>query len=210
MKKIFTRFVIFALLIGMNALAMAFGGAAGCGGGGGSEQAPQGSDQPISLNIATTGGTVELPGVAKVEFPAGAFETEVEVSLSKIYSSEVAGDYIKSAAIFEAGNSAEWMLQTDVTRQPLKDSVIEIVVPDDLFSKLGEDYVPRLFMEVVQLGADNEAIDDFEPLDSAFDPSTKKLSVILPAYAFSNLLSDDDNAYRAIIIIGEPVRRTFN
>ncbi len=34
MKKIFTRFVIFALLIALNAIAATFGGAVGCGGGG--------------------------------------------------------------------------------------------------------------------------------------------------------------------------------
>lgn len=58
--------------------------AASCGGTtGGTGDDGQRNDQPITLDISSSGGVLELLGIAKVEFPEGAVESSMSVSIQE-------------------------------------------------------------------------------------------------------------------------------
>ncbi len=168
----------------------------GCGGSSDSGASSTGGPRTVS----SQGGTVTLPGVASVTFPAGAFATSQTVQIAATSSPETNEDFVRSGDIFSAGPrfSSEVRINTgNIASQT--DFTVDINVPDSFLASLPQGSEIQLFAQIFQQGGE-ETLDSFELFPSVYDQAKKILRTILPREAFTNGRTSD-GTYEAIVVL---------
>lgn len=151
-------------------------------------------------DIGPTGATVELPGIAVVKFPAGAFASQVKVIIeSKQADESLLKEYNESSSMHASGQAYEKALIITTPIQPKMDATIKYTVPEEFLSKIGPDSKPALFGKYQQYGANDEEIDDFEPINAYL--SGNVLTATLPPEIFTNGRPSSGGKDEAIIIL---------
>ncbi len=168
----------------------------GCSGNGGGEEA----GSQVEFNIGSDGGAIELKSVAIIVIPDNAFSSGSILSIEDKSDQEFLDIYKISADLFAAGDSSGQYLKVSSTALPEKDFLIRYTVPTEFINLLSNDFVPRLFVQIFQFGADDEILDYFEPLD--FELTNGVLSATLPKSSFTDFRSENAGEFEAIILIG--------
>lgn len=159
----------------------------------------------VGTNISAKGGSIELPGVAKLEFPEGSFSKEVKVTMQEGTKQSTLDRYTASAVMFDGGNSLDKYLRITSSIFPEKDATIRYHVQTSFLNSLGADFVPRLFVQMFQTGADDEQLDYFEPLD--FNLEGNVLIASVPKESFTALRSGNENEFETILLIGSSPKK---
>jgi murein DD-endopeptidase MepM/ murein hydrolase activator NlpD len=171
-----------------------------CGGSSDTEAPDLSANPPeAESSIGRNGGSLELAGIAKVDFPAGAFLEQVKLTIKETeIDAGNMDDYKRS--ISAAGVSSGKMLIVMSPVQPKADAVVEYTVPDEFLASLELSSEPRLFAKFDQSGADDEKHDDFESLSAQL--SADVLTATLPNTAFTDERPESNGLYEAIVVIG--------
>jgi len=173
------------------------GGSSGGNGSGGEE----GSGEPVAMDISTNGGSVELPGVATVEFPEGAFENDTNVTLKESEVSETVIQMLDTLPTeYITGQPYKYVIDILTPVQPKKEITIKYTVPDEFVQQLDAQNEPVLIARYVQSGADEEKMDDFEDIKAIL--SDNVLTAKLPPWVFSNDYPDTNGVFRTTIVLG--------
>jgi murein DD-endopeptidase MepM/ murein hydrolase activator NlpD len=136
-----------------------------------------------SAPVPPGGGTVELAGVGRALFPAGAFAATQQVRLEKTSDSEIAAAFDDSAAIFRSSTTLGHFLRVNTGGvQPLTDVQVTVSLPAAFAVPPGEhvEAFARFWQQDEQ-----DAFDSFELVGSSFDAVAGTATLTLPPGAFT-------------------------
>jgi hypothetical protein len=175
-----------------------------CGGGGEENNENKGNSEQIgtdiSTSISTSGGILELPGLATLEFPAGAFEKNVNVSVQETAVDDRIDQLIKTLPSTPfSGQPYGRIITILLPDQPLKDIVIKYAVPENFLEQLGAQSKPILVANYIQ-GGDEESLDDFNDMKATLADNV--LTAKLPPWVFTNEYPDTNGMFRATVLLG--------
>ncbi len=162
--------------------------------------------------IKPEGGEVILDGVAKAIFPAGAFPSDTQVTVTTSSTAEVAAAFNEFTSIFRPANRLAYEIRINTGLQPpVSDTVrVEIAVPDDFLNAVPADHQIELFAQLLSDGGE-ETIDLFELFDATFDASTKTIIAELPTSIFSDTRNSTGDFEAIITLAPTPgVNRTVS
>jgi murein DD-endopeptidase MepM/ murein hydrolase activator NlpD len=135
-----------------------------------------------------TKGIKTIEGVVTVTYPAGLFISGYDgnIQLEKINNTATQAIFNETSSLFQVYNSIPYQIKINCSKMPEND-IIEVAlnVSDDFIANLPQDYGIELFAQVYQDGGE-ELLDNFEILESSYNPSTKILSARLPSLIFTN------------------------
>ena len=161
-------------------------------------------------NVATAvvppgGGTVELAGVGGVTFPAGAFRSPRQVTLSAASALETQQLHASHGGWVPFTQCAPWELRInsgDVA--PDKPVRVSLVVPSAFLDSLPSDGEPLVFARLLQ-ESELDLIDSFVLIfPASFDSSSNKITAELDA-AFTDQRTPD-GTFEAIVVVGSARR----
>ena len=170
----------------------------GCNGDGESQQNAQPSQNSPQV---VAPGTVELAGVAKVEFPVGAADGRI-VTVSTVESAVFQNDFSETAAaLFDAEVQNDYQIKVSVSGgQPTRPVTATISIPSQLRSQAPANSEVRVFFLALQT-SDEEAIETVEPLPERFAATAESVVVTVPPEAFQGD-STTFQTYEAILFMG--------
>lgn len=152
--------------------------------------------------VGPAGGSVSLPDVGTATFLANAFSTDTAVSITVTQDPVAAQLFDETTAVF--GPSARLSYEVRIntgTLLPLVGPVqFELSVPSELLTQLTPDRQPAAFAQIHMDGGE-EIIDLFELVPSEYEPATKSVTALLPAYAFTDQFRTD-GTFEAVVTLG--------
>lgn len=162
----------------------------------------KGKNGAVTLTIGTDGGTIELPDVAKVWFPQGAFDSSRTVTLKVTSDNDVNQLFDETASIFRTAGRLPYELRIGTgNTPPLSETIqVEMHVPNSLIQSMPADHAIEAFVSIEQGGAQEIPYTVFELLDSQYDPTNQILTFEVPGAAFANN-SLTQGEYQAIITL---------
>lgn len=168
------------------------------------------SNHRVKREIGAEGGIVELRGVARAEFPAGAFPTSQTVSLERIESDSLSKLFEETATIFDPAENISYQVVVNTGKvQPQSDLFAVVLrIPDGFHSTVPADHGVEAFLLLRQEGGNGgEVLDTWELVPSEYDPSEKTLRVWIPSFVLSPTFSDDETNEVALTIAATPGSR---
>ncbi len=156
--------------------------------------------------VSPGGGTVELAGVGTVTFPAGAFRSPRQVTLSATSSLVTQHLHVRLGQWVPFTQSAPWELRINSgDAAPETPVTISLVVASEFLDSLPPDYKPGVFAQLVQ-GSEMDLIDSFVFIFPAvFDSSSNRISAELRANVFTDQRTPD-GTFEAIVVVGSARR----
>ena len=169
-----------------------------CAGSAPASQQPQNA----AAVIPTTGGSVELVGVATVTFPDGAFSSPRQVTLSATSMEETQDLYVMSGRMLSFGPRAPWELRINSgDASPQTPMTVALVVPTTLLDSLPADYEIAVLAQLLQSGG-QDLLDNFVRVFTAtFDSLSNTISAELSVNVFTDQRTADDT-FEAIVVVG--------
>ncbi len=156
--------------------------------------------QSVTAKISPQGGSVTLQGVTTVTFLPKAFRSSQTVTVSATVSPETLADFEQTAEIFEPGPRLPYEVRINTSKvPPVKDFVVEIVVPEALAASLQNDMGLALFAQVFEAGG-QEILDSFELFPSTYQKVKRIVRATLPREVFTNQRRED-GTFEAIVIL---------
>ena len=157
-------------------------------------------DSIATAVISPAGGTVELTGVATVNFPAGAFTAPRPVSVSTTDTPQTEEARVR----WDVSVGPPQPLSYDVRINsgdvaPATSFEIVLTVPDSYVSSLPTNHSPQAFAQMVSGGA-MEDLDLYEVLESEYDAVAKVIRAAVPAHATRPLRAG--GTYEVIVLVG--------
>jgi hypothetical protein len=150
--------------------------------------------------VSPGGGTVELVGVGTVTFPAGAFRSPRQVTLSATSALETQQLHASHGGWVPFTQSAQWELRINSGDAPPETPVtVSLVVPSEFLDSLPPDREPDVFTLAVQ-GSELDLIESFAGIRSAFDSSSNRISIELRANVFTDQRTPD-GTFEAIVVV---------
>jgi hypothetical protein len=137
-------------------------------------------DSSRSTLIDPGGGTAELPGFAKVEFPAGSFHKSRYVTIEATDKPSERGLFKISVGIGSVEH--EIRVLTGAT-EPAKPMTVVVDVPMAFLSNVDSRRAPVLFTRTRYTSPD-EIIDEYELLPSRFHLFDQTVEAEIPSYVF--------------------------
>lgn len=155
----------------------------------------------VTTLITPQGGSVDLPGIGSIVFPAGVFATNQLVTLSVTTSPETAQLFEESVSIFRVSQRLSYEIRvTTGNVRPLLPVQLTINAPDAFLSSVPPASDIHLFAQIWQDGGE-ELLDNFELLDAEFDPVAKTVATTFPKEAFTNMRRLD-GIFESIFTLG--------
>ncbi len=157
------------------------------------------TDTSIAATIPAGGGTIALPGVAQVAFPAGSFVASQRVELRISRSAEIRAVFEETVAVHPIAR-AEWEVTIRTGNAcPVRPVKVELHVPSSLKPPSG--HTPTVYALTLQSGGE-DMLDGFERVRaSRYDKRTRKVTADLPAEAFT-AERQADRACEAVLVVG--------
>ncbi len=169
-----------------------------------SRSAPASQQTPTMTTavVSPGGGTVELGGVGTATFPAGAFRSPRQVTLSATSSLVTQHLHVRLGQWVPFTQSAPWELRINSgDAAPETPVTISLVVPSEFLDSLPPDYKPGVFAQLVQ-ASEMDLIDSFVFIFPAvFDSSSNRISAELRANVFTDQRTPD-GTFEAIVVVG--------
>ena len=183
----------------------------GCsgGGGGGTDSRTEPYDIPTvgnlppvtteSASVPTTGGRVELPGVAAVSIAAGTLPGIASVRIQATQDAVLATLFQITGSAALPTHRVGYEVRVNLGSQQLTDKTIPVTltIPDSLLA-VGTGTVIA-FVRYVDLDPE-DAVDTFDPVDATADLATKTVTVTL-SYADFFIQPDGSNEAQIILAL---------
>jgi hypothetical protein len=151
--------------------------------------------------ITPNGGTISIPGLATITFPAGAFLFDTSVNVSITQAAETQEDFDITTAILSADSRLPFEVRINSGSVASSTTFqVTVQVPGSFLSQLPNNAQLQVFAQIFEDGGE-ETLDSFELFPSSFDAVTKNIQVTLPAEAFTNRRTNNET-FEAIIVIG--------
>ncbi len=153
------------------------------------------------------GGTVELADVGTVTFPAGAFRSPRQVTLSATSALETQQLHASHGGWVPFTQSALWELRINSGDAPPDTPVtVSLVVPSEFLDSLPPDREPAVVSLLVQ-GSELDLIHSFvEIYPAVFDSSSNRISTELRANVFTDQRTSD-STFEAMVVVVAAGRR---
>ena len=151
--------------------------------------------------VSPSGGTVELGGVGTVTFPAGAFRSPRQVTLSAASALETQQLHASHGGWVPFTQSAPWELRINSgDAAPEIPVTVSLVVPSEFLDSLPPDREPAVFALLVQ-GSELDLIHSFvEIFPAVFDSSSNRISTELSANVFTDQRTSD-STFEVIVVV---------
>jgi len=153
----------------------------------------QGTLPRASIIVPADGATIDIPGFARVTFPAGAFASSQPVKVVGTRTAETEGDFAATVPVPVSRVGEREIRINTGTAGPLTPVSVAISTPG----------MPSVWMQVFQTGGD-DILDTFEPAPTQYDAATGEVIVQLPVEAFTNARAAT-GSYEAVIVVGTSV-----
>ena len=138
-------------------------------------------------SIPASGGNIALAEGSSLTVAGMTSTGESPAELRMLWpSTPHLADYLNTVAVLDAGPPARFYDLTTNFYATVGDIALSIVVPDDLLASMPAGYEPALFGKAYAEDPDGYR-DDFIPLDSAYDPATRRVTATLPAWGCTSL-----------------------
>lgn len=160
------------------------------------------NNQCVSRLIGNKGGKIELPGIAAVSFPSGAFESPQSVLLRITTDNGVNELFNDTAAIFRRLNRVPYEIRIGTGDSPPRSDTVsvEMKVPEELFESVASGFTIEVLVGIEQGGALELPHTVFEIMDSKYIHDERVVRCEIPAAAFANNPLTQGE-YQAIIIV---------
>lgn len=138
--------------------------------------------------IGSSGGTIEIVGVAKLIIPPKAFSSSTRISMIVSRTSETSNDYFSTVTAYSSQGPRlpyEIKIQTGKAKSklPLK---LTVEFPKDFLAGKSVKLTPRMYGQMYFSG-ENEVLDQFEKIESIFDSKVNHLSVSIQPDVFTDV-----------------------
>jgi murein DD-endopeptidase MepM/ murein hydrolase activator NlpD len=125
-----------------------------------------------------------LAGVASINFSAGALPATTKVTIERRTDASVFALFDDRASIFRPTRKSSYYLRVTTEKvRPTGPATTVIKVPPDFAVRPGDDIV--VFARTFDSN-ELETIEDFEPLDGAYDASAGTVTATIPPFAFTS------------------------
>lgn len=162
-------------------------------------RAREAQDSVAAAVISPEGGRVDLEGFVTVIFPADAFASPQTVAVMATISPATQQRYDMDVPPRGPALPYHIIVSTgDVA--PAAGFEVILDVPDTFLASLPPNHTVRVFAQIVGGGAE-EALDEFDPLASDFEPATKVVRARVPRRAIRPPRSND-GTIEAILLVG--------
>src|SRR5205085_198950 len=122
-----------------------------------------------SKTITPDGGQVQIADVITIELLKNQIQTPIDITLQQVNSpSQIA---LFSKELLQ--NSQPPSIASTFIRIETSDLIqgamaVRIKVPPEVLNTLGQDQVPEVYAEVINVGADEEVIGELNPLNAQY------------------------------------------
>ena len=142
---------------------------------------------------------LEIPDIIKVSFPSEAISTNTP-TLEQTFDDSLLGLADELKKFIYVSDITSYQIKINIGNQLPSDEKIKVSckVPQQLLPKISDDNLPVVMVLVYQDGGE-EILDNFEAINSEYDPLTNEIVAFLPYYAFTN---KRNGSYEAIVTIG--------
>jgi hypothetical protein len=163
-------------------------------------------DSTAQATIPVGGGSLELPGIATVRFPPGAFANAQTVTLAATRSEETALDFETTVPVPTIARGA-YELRILTGSAPPQDSVEVIMrIPDEVRSAVAQGGALAAFAQIWQSGG-QELLDGFVRVPViGMSPDADRIRLRLDPVAFTDRRRAD-RQFEAIVVIAATRRR---
>lgn len=181
------------------AVAFAIASAVRCQGGAQSNAAPASKPEPTAQVVGPSRGeSAELPGVAAVEFPPGAFPRSTTVRLLRADAGEFRDVFEETTAVYGTLTSLPYAIRVITgASAPTMPAQASMVLPREFAAANAK--TPEVFVRLLE-GGDGEFHDIFERFESTPGKNHGELKFSIPVAAFSNEWSKD-GSFEAMVTI---------
>jgi murein DD-endopeptidase MepM/ murein hydrolase activator NlpD len=125
-----------------------------------------------------------LAGVASINFDAGALPDMTHVAIEQRTDSRLFALFDDRASIFRPVRKSSYYVRITTEKvRPTGPASVVLKVPPDFAVRPGDEVV--IFARIFDAN-ELETIEDFEPLDGAYDASAAKVTATIPPFAFTS------------------------
>ncbi len=151
---------------------------------------------------ASTGGTISLSiNGSSAVFAPGTFATDRTVNFwMRPLDFATESVFSETTLIFEPGPRGDVAVIDSGSSAPAKEISVRLKLSDSFRQALGAGFRPELFVQAFSRN-EEETIDYFELVDSAFTPDTSELSASVPLWAFTSF-RNPAGTYQCVLLIG--------
>ncbi len=106
-------------------------------------------DSTARATVPPTGGSVTLPGLATVTFPAGGFPTQRPVTVTATSNPETRRRFALTAPLYSSGTPLSFEIRIRTGQvAPAAETQVAIVVSQDYLNSIPAAQVPWLFAQI--------------------------------------------------------------
>jgi murein DD-endopeptidase MepM/ murein hydrolase activator NlpD len=145
--------------------------------------------------------TLELQGVATVNFPPGSFSLDQKLDIAQTSDPDTEALFDEFAILYKVISrfSYEVRINTGIEPPATENFELSLKIPDDFLSSVPDGYGIELFVQVYSK-TEMETLDNFILVPSNYDPSMQTLSSELNSSFFTNERLSD-RTYEIIITV---------
>jgi len=141
--------------------------------------------------IGPNGGTVDLDGISRFEFPAGLFPSPRRVRVSQTEDKEAREQFeMVAEPLFRVASKSSFQIRVLAGNTSPESGTFTAVfsVPEDL--EIPPGHQPELFARNLQTGG-LDTLDTFRLFPATFDSASRTLTATLPSYVFTDERRED-------------------
>lgn len=159
------------------------------------------SKDVVMSNVTSLGGTLELPGVATISIPVGAFEASSKVALAKSATLETANDYAFDSKVMGIKSRSEFEVRINTGLQQPKTNIKLVIKASDEFAQQISQLSELAVIAQIDREDELDATDNFDVIPiSDVDVNNKLVFVDLGPEAFSSNRRED-GTFEAIVML---------
>lgn len=154
----------------------------------------------VRTTVPAAGGSVTLPGVGTVTFPADAFERDTLVEVAKGRDASVAAVFEEFASIFRPSSRLAYEVTVSTgALPPLSETIdVRLALPADFLAQVPAGYGVEFFAMVEQASDLDLPFRSFELFESHLTQAGNEITASIPAAVF---FQDADGQYRAVFTL---------
>jgi hypothetical protein len=163
---------------------------------------PSPTPTPGVATIPTTGGTVELPSIASLEAPSGAFSANTGVVIGQVAVADLGQDFTFNTGPFFATNPLAQAVTIILDRleEPVGDVKVTLVLPASYVSTLPANSAFAIMAGTVNASPTEPEYDTYDIRSGTFDAATRKLTVTVNGAHFLQRTTEGKAIGRFVVV----------
>lgn len=161
----------------------------------------------VTMQVPISGGTVVLPNVATIFFPASSFTVATDVSVTTSSSTEIGDIFANTSAIFAPGSRLNHDIRINIGVMPINGDVssvdVSVTVPAAFVAALADGYDVEVFALISNNGGEENYV-SFDLITGAFDANVGTVAATIPAGAFVDAHTLDGTFELVLLLASTP------